>query len=160
MSSTLARRKSGAFFPENMNPIDRLAMVVEQLRLLGDEESADWLWRGVDSYIRHEIPISESLGLTGMLGRSPRYAYLRRQRDQHLRDALWDLDGNLSRLENEIGKYECLPFLRRQKPDPMWSVARRSIHEAALVGIGLPSTRKGLRAAFNWVEPEPSILSS
>lgn len=143
-----------------MNPIDRLAMVVEQLRAIGDDESADWLWHGVERYIQHEVPLGDSLALSGKLGRSPRYAFLRRQRDYHLREGLWLVDGNLSRLADEIGKYERLPYLRRQKPDPFWSPARLEIHNAARIGIGLPATRKGLREALVWVEPEAALSSS
>lgn len=142
------------------NPVDRFHIVIEQLKAIGDDENAAWLAHAIAEYLRGETPLGDSLGLTGKLGRSPRYAYLRRQRDQHLRDALWALDGNLSRLADEISKYERIPYLRRQKQDPFWSAARIAIHQASLVGIVLPATRKGLRQTLNWVEPEPGIPAS
>lgn len=145
-----------------MNPIDRLAMVVELLCIIGDAESANWLWQGVEAYIRNDTPLGESLGLSGKLGRSPRYAYLRRLRDEALREALDILGGNYSRLATEIANFETrVPAWVRHATTPPddWPQERKAIHRANATGLQLPTSRKGLREALGW-QWNPNLICS
>lgn len=134
------------------NPIDRLLCIAEELRLcLGDNDQAHWLLDACQRHIEGGESLDRSLGLTGALGRSPRFEYLRRERNRHLAEALWNLFGDYRLLAGEIKCYELrVPRTCRQRKDtaPDWTPARAAIHAAFRVGIGVPTTADGLRKAL------------
>ena len=131
------------------NPIDRLLCIAEELRLcLGDIDQAQWLLDACQRHIEGGASLDRSLGLTGTLGRSPRFEYLRRERNRHLAEALRDLYGDFRLLADEIQRYELrVPraWRHRKEPAPDWTSARVAIHAAFRVGIGVPATADGLK---------------
>lgn len=131
------------------NPIDRLFCIAEQLRLcLGDIDQAQWLRDACLRHIEVGASLDRSLGLTGTLGRSPRFEYLRRERNRNLVDALRELYGDFRLLADEIRRYKLrVPSVLRYRKEPAsdWTSARVAIHAAFRVGIGVPATADGLR---------------
>lgn len=133
------------------NPIDSLLIIAEQLRCLDDAQHADWLMFAIRQHIDAGESMDRALGLAGSLGRSPRFEYLRRERNRYLAGALWQLDGDYRLLAAEIGRFErrLLPAWRhRKEPDPEWSAGRIHIHAAFRAGIAVPATADGLRKAL------------
>lgn len=141
---------TGCAAPEN--PIDRLQIVVEQLRVGGADEEADWLDAALARHIRTGESLDVLLGLAGRLGRSPRFGYLLRQRNFHLREALWHCDGDRHRLAEEIARFETRLWPRwryQTEADPAWPATRREIFAAfRIMPSSVPSTADGLRKAL------------
>lgn len=137
------------------NPIDSLLCIVEQLRLSGDVVHAEWIDTAVARHVEKGESLDRALGLSGSLGRSPRFAYLRRERRHHLADALRHLGGDLPRLADEIKRFETrvLPTWRCcASPPPDWLPARVAIHRAFRVGLSVPASVDGLRKALTSVD--------
>jgi hypothetical protein len=133
------------------NPIDSLVRIAEQLRSAGDMAHAEWIDTAITRHIETGDSLDRALGLSGSLGRSPRFAYLRRERGRHLADALRHLGDDLPRLADEIKRFETrvLRALRcRSSPPADWSPARVAIHRAFLVGLSVPASVDGLRKAL------------
>lgn len=133
------------------NPIDRLLGIAEQLHGLGDAENADWLRAAVMRHVETSELIDRVLGLSGNLGRSPRFDYLRRERNRHLDEALRNVDGEYARLAAEINCFErrILPAWRhRHDPPDDWPAVRVAIHRAFRIGMAVPATADGLRKAL------------
>lgn len=141
---------TGGAAPEN--PIDRLQIVVEQLRIVGADDDAVWLDDALARHIRTGESFDALLGLAGRLGRSPRFGYLLRQRNFHLREALWHCDGDLHRLAEEIARFETRLWPRwryQAEADPTWPAVRREIFAAfRIMPSSVPSTADGLRKAL------------
>lgn len=133
------------------NPIDRLLGIAERLRGLEDTENADWLHEAVMRHVEAGELIDRALGLSGNLGRSPRFDYLRRERNRHLDEALHHIGGEYARLATEIHRFETriLPAWRhRHDPPGDWPPVRVAIHRAFRVGIAVPASADGLRKAL------------
>lgn len=133
------------------NPIDRLLRIAERLRGLDDAENADWLMTAVMRHVETGELIDRALGLSGNLGRSPRFDYLRRERNRHLDEALRNVGGEYARLVAEIDYFETriLPAWRgRHDPPGDWTPVRAAIHRAFRVGMKVPATADGLRKAL------------
>lgn len=133
-----------------MNPIDRLSMNIESLRLiLGEIEDAAWLQSALDAYVYEAKPLEESLGFkTGSQTRSPRWRIIDRQCAALLRDALWGCDGNTADLARKIERYEARlwPIYGSKQPPADWPPVTRCIDAARrLRGKPLPSTGEGIR---------------
>lgn len=133
------------------NPIDRLLDIAERLRGSGDTENAEWLREAVMRHIETGELIDRALGLSGNLGRSPRFDYLRRERNRHLDEALRHVGGEYARLAAEIHRFETrlLPAWRhRHDPAGDWQPVRVAIHRAFRVGMAVPASADGLRKAL------------
>lgn len=132
---------------ENLNPIDRLEIIAEQLRLaLGDEENAAWLQRAINAHVRAGASLDESLTLAGNSpSRSPRWRILDRQQAMLLRDALWLCEGNKAALAREIAIYKrrLAPIYGGKEVPADWPPLRRLIHAAAQLKP-LPDSAYGL----------------
>lgn len=129
------------------NPIDRLTLAAELLQP-ADPELAQWLAVAIDAHVREGASLDRALGLSGNLGRSPRFEILRRERDRHLAVALAHLGGDYARLADEVNRFELRlwPAWRyRAERDPRWSPARCAVFEALRVGMAVPATVPGLR---------------
>jgi hypothetical protein len=134
------------------NPIDRLLGIVERLRGLDDTGDANWLREAVMRHVESGELIDRAFGLSGSLGRSPRFDYLRRERNRHLEEALRHVGGEYARLVAEINCFETriLPAWRHRH-DPLgdWPPVRAAIHRAFRVGMTVPATADGLRKALS-----------
>lgn len=133
------------------NPIDRLLGIAEHLRALDDTENADWLRDAAMRHVASGESIDRALGLSGNLGRSPRFDYMRRERNRYLAEALRYVGGEYARLAKEIELYECriLPAWRhRSDPPHDWPPVRAAIHRAFRVGMAVPASIDGLRKAL------------
>lgn len=133
-----------------MNPIDRLYMNIELLRLvLGETEEAAWLQTALDAYVYAETPLEESLKFkSGDTTRSPRWRIIDRQCAALLRDALWECDGNMAELARKIERYEARlwPIYGSKQPRADWPPVTRCIDAARrLRGKSLPATGEGIR---------------
>lgn len=140
------------FLPQTRNPIDDLmamaAIVVERDARLGKV-----LGDALAQHVRSGVPLDQALGLCGDLGRSPRMEWRTRTRNGHLRAALEALDGDYSRLAEEVRYYVGrVPEYQRDRAEAQrdWPSWRASIHAAARTsyGLGLPETKHGLRKAL------------
>lgn len=134
------------------NPIDRLLGIAERLRAAGDCEDADWLRVAVMRHIETNESLDRGLGVVGNLGRSPRFDYLRRERNRHLADALECLGGEYARLADEVARFEARIFPTwKHRPDPTrdWSPARTAIHRAFRAMDTVPATVGGLQKALS-----------
>lgn len=134
------------------NPIDRLLVIAERLRALDDTENADWLTEAIMRHVETGELIDRAFGLSGNLGRSPRFDYLRRERNRHLDEALRNVGGEYARLVAEIRCFETrlLPvWQHRHDPPGDWTPVRVAIHRAFRVGITVPATADGLRKALS-----------
>lgn len=133
------------------NPIDRLLGIAERLRALDDTENADWLLGAVMRHVESGELIDRVFGLSGNLGRSPRFDYLRRERNRYLAEALRCVGGEYVRLAAEITLYECrILSAWRHRPDPPhdWPPIRVAVHRAFRVGMTVPASVDGLRKAL------------
>ncbi|MDO9010777.1 MAG: hypothetical protein Q7U78_03060 [Gallionella sp.] len=133
------------------NPIDRLLGIAERLRALDDTENADWLRSAVMRHVETGELIDRAFGLSGNLGRSPRFDYLRRERNRHLEEALHHVGGEYARLAEEICRFESrlLPMWRHRLEAPGdWSPVRVAIHRAFRVCATVPTSTCGLRKAL------------
>lgn len=133
------------------NPVDRLLDIAERLRALDDAGNADWLRAAVMRHVETGELIDRALGLSGNLGRSPRFDYLRRERNRHLDEALRNIGDEYARLAAEIQRFESrlLPAWRHRHETPgNWPPVRVAIHRAFRVGIAVPSSADGLRKAL------------
>lgn len=132
------------------NPIRRARIAARLLR--GHHpQLAQWLETAVQEHIRHGTDMDHALGFAGALGRSPRFDVLRARRNRLLSRALIALRGDVRALHREVVLYlERVPQLMREKaePDPHWTAARRLIHRAHFLGLGVPATIDGLRKAL------------
>lgn len=133
-----------------MNPIDRLYVNIESLRLsLGEIEDAAWLQGALDAYVYEGKSLEESLGFkTGDTTRSPRWRIIDRQCAALLRDALWECAGNAAELARQIERYETRlwPIYAGKQPPADWSLLTRHIDAARrLRGKPLPSSGEGIR---------------
>lgn len=134
-----------------------------------DPDLAIWLREAVLAHIREGTPLDRALELSGSLGRSARFAWMRTRRDAHLQRALVLLEGNHAALAEEVRRYlRRLPSCVRaqQEPPSDWPEWRREIHRAAAIGLPMPESRDGLRKALGSrpavsraVERTPSVPS-
>lgn len=134
------------------NPIDRLLCIAERLRGIDDAENADWLREAVMRHVETGELIDRALGLSGNLGRTPRFDYMRRERNRHLDEALRHVGGEYARLVAEIHCFETriLPAWRHRHDSPGdWPPVRVAIHRAFRVGMAVPATADGLRKALS-----------
>jgi hypothetical protein len=139
-------------WPEN--PILRMYAIAGLLRLQGAKGcvAADWLAEGLERHVSKAEELGRALGFTGEnSGRksgSWRREILLAQRDRLLVAALGELHGNAAQLAREIDVYltRVPPASKlRRDPDPGWCAARRLIHAANHLDVGLPGTSVGLR---------------
>lgn len=133
-----------------MNPIDRLYVNIESLRLsLGETEDAAWLQAALDAYVYQGVSLEKSLGFeTGSKTRSVRWRVIDRQCAALLRDALWEIDGNRAALAREIERYEkrLWPIYADKQPRADWPLVTRNIDAARrLRGGALPDSAEGIR---------------
>lgn len=137
---------------QHANPIDRLLGIAERLRALDDTESADWLRGAVMRHVESEELIDRALGLSGNLGRSPRFEYLRRERNRHLAEALRCVGGDYAKLAAEIQLFKNRLFnvwQHRADPPSDWQPVRLAIHRAFRIMEVVPATVEGLRLALD-----------
>jgi hypothetical protein len=131
----------------NENPIDRLEVIAEQLRLvLGDTEGAAWLQQAIDAHVRDDAPLDETLGLAGNgPGRSPRWRILDRQQAMLIREVLSLCGGNKAALAREIKRYKLrlAPIYASKEPPADWPPLRRLIHALCRLK-GAPDTAQGI----------------
>lgn len=133
------------------NPIDRLLDIAERLRGLDDHESADWLRAAVMQHVESNELLDRALGLSGSLGRSPRFDYLRRERNHHLAEALRCVGGDYAQLAAEIQLFKnrlLNVWQHRTDPPHDWLPVRAAIHRAFRVGMTVPASSDGLRKAL------------
>lgn len=133
------------------NPIDRLLGIAERLRAVDDTESADWLRDAVMRHVESGELIDRVFGLSGNLGRSPRFDYLRRERNRYIAEALRCVGGEYVRLAAEIRLFEnrlLNVWQHRIHPPPDWPPVRVAIHRAFRVGMTVPASVDGLRKAL------------
>lgn len=133
------------------NPIDRLLAITERLRALNDTENADWLSAAVMRHVESNELLDRALGLSGNLGRSPRFDYLRRERNHYLAEALRCAGGEYTQLAAEIQLFEnrlLNVWQHRADPPRDWQPVRVAIHRAFRVGATVPATAGGLRKAL------------
>jgi hypothetical protein len=135
------------------NPIDRILSIAERLRAAGDYEDADWIKTAVMRHIKKNESLDRGLGLVGTLGRSPRFDYMRRERNGHLAEALDCLGGDYARLAEEIICFESrflTAWKHRADAPHDWSPTRTAIHRAFRVGMSnVPATAGGLQKALS-----------
>lgn len=137
---------------QDENPIDRLLIIAEELRLcLGDEERAAWLLEAIRRHTEGGVPFDKALGLSGELGRNARFEYLWRERNRHLVKALSHYGSDYRLLAGEIVRFKGRlwdAWQYRAEPAPDWTPARVAIHAAFRVGLKVPATAAGLRKAL------------
>lgn len=132
------------------NPIDRLYLAADLVGMV-DADLAQWLQGAIAEHVGSGTSMDRALGLAGSLGRSPRFEYLRRERDSHLAAALAHLGGDFCALASEASAFErrIWPAWRyRDAPDPAWPPVRRILHAAFRLGLRVPATVDGLRRAL------------
>lgn len=138
-------------------PIERLLRASAVLQRV-DPEVGAWLSSAINMHVREGVSLDSCLGLARPKGRSARFEFLRRHRDQSLALALAELDQDHERLAAEIRKFETrVPDHVREAAQPPadWPDWRKAIHAAYRLGMGLrrqgvrlPSTAKGLRKSL------------
>lgn len=133
------------------NPIDRLLGIAERLRALDDTENADWLRDAVMRHVESGELIDRAFGLSGNLGRSPRFDFLWRERNRYLAEALRCVGGEYTQLAAEIQLFKnrlLNVWQHRADPPREWPPVRVAIHRAFRVGATVPATAGGLRKAL------------
>lgn len=136
-------------------PVERLILASALLREV-DPGLGQWLADAIHQHVHEGELLDHALGLSGELGRSPRFAFLRRQRNHLLSQALAGLEGDLERLATEIQRFETrVPAHVREASQPPadWPGWRKAIHAAGRLGLALPNTARGLRKTLAGTEP-------
>jgi hypothetical protein len=142
-----------------VNPIDWLLGVVDKLRRV-DRDDAALLEAVVRRHINSGDSIDHGLGLSGDLGRSPRFNYSRRERKHHISEALRCVNGDYKELAAEIYRYRACYFdawRPRPEPAPEWAPVRASIHLAFRTNINIPRSISGLRKVVSENTEPPSV---
>lgn len=132
------------------NPIRRMRIAARLLRG-HHRELAQWLESAVQVHVQHGTDMDHALGFAGSLGRTPRFDVLRARRNRLLSRALVHLHDDVRALHREIVLYnERTPAYLRNcpEPSPTWTAARRLIHRAHHLGLGVPNTLDSLRKAL------------
>lgn len=132
------------------SPIRRMRIAARLLRG-HHRELALWLENAVQRHVHDGTDMDHTLGFAGVLGRTPRFDTLRAQRNRLLSRALVHLHNDVRALHREVWLYtERVPLVLRERtePDPSWHAARRLVHRAHQLGLGVPNTLDGLRKAL------------
>ncbi len=129
-----------------VNQVQRIRVVARVLRQPFPELSA-WLLGAINSHVYDDADIGKALGLVGpSKARAPRTEWLLSRRNNLLRRALAELDGNYNKLAKEIAAHlRVSAACGGAKPLSGSSYVRVLVQRADEVGIDLPKSEWGLR---------------
>lgn len=143
-----------------MNVLLQLQACAANLRAgIADPAGAGWLTEALHAHQFDGAEFGAALGLDAPPSHEDKLA----TRDHWLQRAWQELDGSVRRLGEEIDSYHRAPAAdrKRSQPPAHWSTARKFVHRAVRMDVGMPATRQGLHKALARLSTgDPSKLTT